>query len=226
MAHELQHMMYFNQKGITGSTWIDEGLSVWAQQLVGEGFPQGRTTPVQQVGAYLKAPNTVSLNHWADNSLANYGMSYLFVQYLFERCGQFSAIQKLERNTGPTGFNDINNVLVDATSTTQLKPFLQDDFGLAMYCDGLDLPTALTGYVPAVHQFSGFQLRKGISGINGLSRISLNENPVTNQVFEMLGYGFDVVEYARGNGGDVEWTLVSSPSADFHVWVLYYQTDD
>ncbi len=226
MAHELQHMMYYTQKGINGSTWIDEGLSVWAQQIVGEGFPQGRSAPVSQVGAYLKAPNTVSLNHWQDNSLANYGMSYLFVQYLFERCGQYGAIQKLERNIGLSGFPDVANVLVDATSTTQLKPFLQDEFGLAMYCDGLSLPTALNGYLPAVHQYTGFELRKGISGINGLSHLSLNENPVTNEALTMQGYGFDVVEYARGNGGDVEFTLVSSPGPDFHVWVLYYQNSD
>ena len=227
MAHELQHMMYHTQKGPEGnqgSTWLDEGLSVWAQQVVGYGFSQGMATPVDQVRAYLKAPQGTSLNHWSDTGIESYGMSYLFVEYLFERCGGYNAIRRLERKNGAIGFPDVSaNVLsLAATAPADLKDFMQQ-YGLAMYCDGLGLPTALPNHRPDLYQFTPFDLRKGIAGISGLKHLTFNENPVTNQGFGIKGYGFDVLEYVTGNGGDLEWTLVSTPTPDFQIWVLYYQ---
>ena len=246
LAHELQHMMYFNQKDHPqsaplhplppmGSTWVNEGLSVWAEQLIGKGFPQGSANPVSQVGAYLQNPQLKSLNHFdSSTGLGSYGMSYLFIQYLFERSGGntpggFSAIQRLERNYGLAGFNEllISPPGIFAGFTASQPATLPDfmrQFGLAMYCDGLGLPTGLPGYSPDIYQFTSFDLRQSFAGIKGLRHKTLTENPVnSNQPQEISGHGFDVIEYANGNGGDVELTLVGSPP-NFKVWVLYYPT--
>ncbi len=152
MAHELQHMMYYNQKGSEGVDWLDEGLSVWAQQIVGYGFTQGLPTPVSYVVEYLRTPHKVSLNHWpTDAGLENYGMSYLFVEYLFERCGGYEAIRRLERKNGAIGFDDVQtNVLPLARPTTPNLETFFHDFGLAMYLDDLGLPDTFPGHQPTV----------------------------------------------------------------------------
>ncbi|MBF0501126.1 MAG: carboxypeptidase regulatory-like domain-containing protein [Candidatus Riflebacteria bacterium] len=231
LAHELQHMMYYNQKGNQGTVWLDEGLAVFAQQLVGFGFPQGQPTPVSQVAAYLQVPHTVSLNHWpTDAGLENYGLSYLFIQYLFERCGGFKAISKLERNNGSMGFSDVLNNVIKSSDTTVSTADLQSFFtewGLALYCDELfaTATTTLSGYRPDVFSYRDIQLRKKFANVMGLRHITMNENPALILNLPIQGYGFDVVEYLGGNGGDLEVSIPAVPVNDgktFKTWVLYY----
>ncbi|MFZ2961416.1 MAG: carboxypeptidase regulatory-like domain-containing protein [Candidatus Ozemobacteraceae bacterium] len=233
MAHELQHMMFYNQKGGDGAVWIDEGLSVFAQQLVGFGFPQGQPTPVSQVAAYLRTPQTVSLNHWnADVGLESYGMSYLFIQYLYERCGGFAAIRRLERNNGTAGFDDVlTNVIrsPDTTvPTTDLRSFFTE-WGLALYCDELFASgtTNLSGYRADIHRYRDLELRKKFANVLGLRHLTMNEEPAMMKNLYIAGYGFDVVEYQGGNGGDLEVSIPAVPVNDgktFKTWVLYYSS--
>lgn len=228
MAHELQHMMHYNQKGTAAVDWINEGLSVWAQQVAGYGFTQGMPTPVSYVSTYLGTPHTVSLNHWPDDAgLENYGMSYLFIEYLFERCGGYVAIRNLEKNQGESGLNDVQtNVLPLAVPPTggALEPFFHD-FGLAMFLDNLPIPETLPGHEPTRYVFPKIDLRTTFSGVRGLHHLTFDENPVLDQTFTMKGFGADVLEYLGGNGGDLEITRSITPSvAGYKCWVLYYST--
>lgn len=221
IAHELQHMMYYNQKrGTTTTTWIEEGLSVFAQQLVGFGFPQGLPTPVDQVLTYLQAPQKISLNNWpSDAGLGNYGMSYLFIQYLFEQYGGFTAIQALERDSGRKGFDEVTSQVTH----TQLQTFFSA-WGLALFCDDLGLATTLPGYSSTVHQYRDLDLRKKFAGVTGLSHLTLNEEPVLNRFMAISGHGFDVFQYVGGNGGDLEVSIPAIPvdTNSFRTWVIYY----
>ncbi len=228
LAHELAHMMYYNQKGITeGVTWLDEGLSCFAQQVVGYGLAQGRATPVMQVAAYLDNPQNVSLNHWPDSAgIENYGMSFLFVQYLFERGSGYSAIRALEKRNGSVGFVDVENNIILAgllgTATENLASFLHE-FSLAMYCDEIGFTGSFKNFRPGVHEFPGIKLRNSFSGLRGLRHLVYGENPVPYQVCTIKGYGCDVFEYFYGNGGDLEVQLPVTPTiGDFKTWVIYY----
>jgi len=225
LAHELQHMMYDNQKGNQGVDWLNEGLSVWAQGVVGYGFPQGTPTPVSYVSDYLRQPNTVSLNHWpTDAGLKNYGISYLFVQYMFDRCNGYSAIRLLEKGNSEIGFSDIQTyVLPLASPTTPNSEIFFDDFCMALYCDNLGIPRTTPGLNFAAWNFSSVDLRTAFSGVIGLRHLTFDENPVITRNFDMLGFGADAIEYSGGNGGDLEVTIGSPPNAaGYRLWVAYY----
>ncbi len=125
LAHEFQHMINFNTKyghnglynGVIESTWLNEGLSMYAMQACGYGltntlngglYPD--TTTANHVSYYLNWPETLSLTNWTVN---NYGMSYLYVLYLVEQYGggvgtaqSKTMLQSMESNS----LTDIANV--------------------------------------------------------------------------------------------------------------------
>lgn len=234
LAQTLSFMIYHNQKGEQGTTWQSMGLGLFARQEAGYGFNQGNTRALNHVSQYLQYPETVSLNHWpAAPSYADYGMQFLFTQYIFDRCGGYNAIRVLERKNGPEGSNSpsglediqlniIQGGLADP-DTVSVKEFFHD-FCLALYCDDLGLAEDFTGYDKDSHQFSNIKLRNGFSGIAGLRGLAFNESPVFNRTMSIKGFGCRLVNYPQGNWGDLEVTISSIPSAgDFKTWVIYYK---
>lgn len=228
LAHEYQHMVYHNQKGARGVDWINEGLSVWSQQVAGYGFTQKMSTPLSQVAAYLNGPNATSLNHWPESGgLESYGVSYLFIQYLYERCGGYSAIRALEYDNGQSGFPDITTSLLNnaVPATTGVEGFF-NEFALAMYCDELALSASLPGFSAEAHRFRDLSLRGWVSGVNGLKHLSYAESPVNGVALSLPGFAADVVEYDgnTSNGGDIE-VSVTAPSGvpNYKLWVIYYK---
>lgn len=81
LAHEFEHLInHYQTKYKTG--WIDEGMANLAIKL--NGFSVGGV-----VGVFARQPDT-QLNTWSDspnNSLAHYGASYLFFNYVAQRFG-------------------------------------------------------------------------------------------------------------------------------------------
>jgi immune inhibitor A len=78
LAHEFQHMI---QKNVDPDEegWLNEGLSMLSQQVAG-------MRGDNWVSEYLKKPDQ-SLWYWSSSS-ADYGQSYLFVDYLYEQLGE------------------------------------------------------------------------------------------------------------------------------------------
>lgn len=228
LAHEFQHMMYHNQKGARGVDWLNEGLSVWAQQVAGYGFIQKMSTPVSQVALYLNGPNTASLNHWPEEGgLESYGLSYLFIQYLYERCGGYAAIRSLEYDNGQTGFTDLATSLLNnaVPATTGVEGFF-NEFALAMYCDEIGLSASLPGFSAEAHRFRELSLRGWVSEVNGLKHLSYAESPVNAAALTIPGFAADVVEYDgnTSNGGDVEITVIAPPEVpNYKLWLIYYK---
>jgi hypothetical protein len=78
LAHEFQHMIHKNvdpdEEG-----WLNEGLSMLAQQVAG-------MRGDNWVGEFFTKPDQ-SLWYWSSKS-ADYGQSYLFVDYLYEQMGE------------------------------------------------------------------------------------------------------------------------------------------
>ncbi len=118
LAHELQHYLHFVNKylqqhvdhpndpqaGTLDDSFIDEGCSVLAQDLVAGAAVGDRESPLF-VRAFLLAPGNFSLTSFAGyapdavtatanggygyyrNTAGNYGFAYLFIRYLYDRFG-------------------------------------------------------------------------------------------------------------------------------------------
>jgi hypothetical protein len=92
-AHEYQHLLHGDEDD-DEDTWINEGLSDWTMWLVGYGVPGGHADDAQGF-----AEN--SLTVWEDQGpleiLADYGMAFMFMHYLYNQYGQ-EAMQLLFHN--------------------------------------------------------------------------------------------------------------------------------
>ena len=169
--HELQHLISFSQHVVVngdlpGASWLDEGLSIVAEELGSLYYeqrcppPACRTNPDQLFPdssqgfvqdflfdsyQYALLPDTASLTLESD---ANPGVSWrggvwLLARYLGDQMGS-GLYRQLER--GPAdGVADIEQ------ATSRPFPSLFADFGLALYTDSLPgLPRATA---PAVDRF-------------------------------------------------------------------------
>ena len=86
IVHEFQHMISFNEnaiKGYSGSldTWIDEGLSMAAEQLYTN---KPRMDRINYYNQSSSITNGHSLLYWDydNDTISNYSLSYLFMEYL------------------------------------------------------------------------------------------------------------------------------------------------
>ena len=79
LAHELQHLIHWGRDS-DEEEWIDEGLSGYAEELVG--FPEADPSMVPD---FLADPS-INLTHWVFES-ASYGKTYLFASFLAGRYG-------------------------------------------------------------------------------------------------------------------------------------------
>ena len=81
LAHEFQHMIHWAVDG-NEETWLNEGLSEYAQEVAG--YP----ADVGFAYSFTNQPDT-QLNTWSmtGSNAAHYGGAYRFVRYLVERFG-------------------------------------------------------------------------------------------------------------------------------------------
>lgn len=127
ISHEFQHYLHnvnkylrplaAGQAGVFDDAWIDEGCSMLAEDLAGNGIV---TDTPRFSYAYLANPDEYSLTSFTGynpnplatgtnppynfyrNTAGNYGMSYLFLRYVYDRFGQ-AGIQRLYANLSPGG---------------------------------------------------------------------------------------------------------------------------
>jgi len=233
LVESLHHMMYYNQKRVGlvwyGTDWQLAGLSSLARQTAGLGFNQGKELSVSQVANFLQSPENISLVEWPERPTAgNYGMQFLFTQYLFDRCRGYDAIKALHRGSNQQrGLADVDQYLLPYAypATAGMAEFFHD-FCLALYCDDLNLPAGFSGYVADRHQFKTAQLRGRHIGINGLRGTALDEAPVDTRVLPVKGFGCRIISYPSGNWGDLEVTISATPATgNFETWVIYYSSE-
>lgn len=101
LAHEFQHFIHFNKDPLE-ETWVNEGLSGLARYVCGYGHRKSH------IEAFANNPNT-SLTIWND-SLANYGATYLFMLYLANHYGGPTITRNIVANS-ERGITGINNAL-------------------------------------------------------------------------------------------------------------------
>ena len=161
--HELQHLIYFSQHVIVsgtgeGSSWMDEGMSIVAEELGSLYYeqkcppPSCRTSPAQLFPdssqgfiqgflydsyQFALLPDTVSvtLHDDSENGFSWRGGAWLMMRWLGDQVGT-GIYRKLER--GPA--NGVANI---EQATGQSFPALFANFGLALATDSLrGLPRA------------------------------------------------------------------------------------
>jgi hypothetical protein len=176
--HELQHLINFSQhaivhSGAAGSSWLDEGLSIVAEELGSLPYeaecppPACRTNPQQlfpdsSLGFVLgftydsyhfaQDPDTVSLTLHDDgeNGFSWRGGDWTLARWLGDQMGS-GYYRKLEQ--GPSdGIADIE------AAAGQSFPTLFGNFGLALYTDSL--PGLPRGTAPAVDRFVSRNVRQ------------------------------------------------------------------
>lgn len=176
--HELQHLIGYSQHvvlggGLPGASWLDEGLSIAAEELGSIYFeqrcpaPACRTNPAQLFPdsaqgfvqeflydsyQYALLPDTASITLESDADVGSSwrGGAWLLVRWLADQAGT-GIYRQLER--GPAdGVADIEQAMGESF------PALFADFGLALYTDSLPgLPRATA---PAVDRFTTRNLRQ------------------------------------------------------------------
>lgn len=123
LAHELQHMI---QKNVDPDEegWMNEGFSMLAQQIAGM---QGDNW----VQMYLAKPDQ-SLWYWGSES-ADYGQSYLFLDYLYEQLGE-DFIKNLAASP-VNGLKSIDQALIEEKSDRDTDTLYADSLIAAFFND-------------------------------------------------------------------------------------------
>jgi hypothetical protein len=95
LIHEFQHLVNFNMKvtqrlkkglaPVDEQRWLDEGLSVYAEQLGGFGLPFGDPFCVDYLEDFFNDPGKFTVITEDDG--LNYGAEYLLILYLAEQYG-------------------------------------------------------------------------------------------------------------------------------------------
>ncbi|WP_338075715.1 choice-of-anchor J domain-containing protein [Chengkuizengella sediminis] len=108
VAHEYQHLIHSDKDG-DETNWINEGMSDFAEYIVGYGHPMGH------VNYFLDHPEN-SLVEWDEyyasgdpETLADYGQAYLLQLYLSEQFGKEFTQALL--NDEANGIESVNNQL-------------------------------------------------------------------------------------------------------------------
>jgi hypothetical protein len=226
--HELQHLINYSQHVVVNniapeSSWLDEGLSIAAEELGSVYYeqkcpaPQCRTTPDQifpdssqgfvqsflyDSYQYALEPDTASLTlHTdSDNGFAWRGGDWLLVRYLGDQFGS-SLFRSLE--TGPS-----DGLAAITAATGQPFTGVFANFGLALYADSFPgLPRATA---PAVNRFVTRNLRQL------WSREFITTGPSTDiplamplQLFPIVN---DTTKYAFHPGTMTFWRLDTTAS--------------
>ena len=113
-AHEFQHLLH-TARDWDEEHWLNEGMSGLAESLCGYDISL-------YINAFQNDPSG-SLTRWPKNGgrLADYGRTYLWTLYLYERYGGISTIQEIVRNPRngmPTVDAALRNLGVGATASS------------------------------------------------------------------------------------------------------------
>lgn len=144
LAHEFLHLIHYSHDPYE-ETWVNEGLAGLALLLCGYGHP------TYHINAFAQAPST-SLVAWEDRN-ANYGASYLFILYLYERYGVVPIRDIVSSTT--VGIAGINSAL--APYGTNMNAVFRN-WVVANYLNDTSIYAGRYGYT---HSFDGISYAPG-----------------------------------------------------------------
>ena len=111
IAHELVHLITFNQKeiinGVTEEVWLNEARAEYAPTLLGYDDNYQGSNLEDRVKGFLSKPSD-SLTEWREGA-ADYGAVNLFIQYLVDHYSVGVLVDSLKSNK--TGIESLNMAL-------------------------------------------------------------------------------------------------------------------
>lgn len=100
LSHELMHLITFNQKehrlGIQEDVWLNEGRAEYMSTFMGYDNIVQNSNLKKRMQDFLLSP-TDSLTEWND-TVADYGVTNLFIQYVVDQYGQQILVDSLKSN--------------------------------------------------------------------------------------------------------------------------------
>jgi hypothetical protein len=224
IAHEFQHMIHWEQKShlrnIVDDTWLDEAMSQVARTYCGFG------PDYFSILAYERDPNQ-SLINFDDTSLGNYGMVYLWAQYVKDRVGNNIFQTMLQNNL--TGMNSVNAALSAAGYPRDFTGLFRDWAMANFFGDGTTVPAPSdhpewsyisintwpeTANAQGVN-LPGLFLTVNSSNLSNLNPAGINASNLTSLKPWSLGY-YSYIPAAGSANGTVIWNpQTSSTSASF-----------
>jgi len=128
IAHEFEHLAHYDIDP-TEPSWVDEGLADLAGYFCGYGHSSGH------LAYYMVYHPFTSLTFWG-SSLEDYGISYLFQLYLYEKYGGagFTSALVQEQADGIQGIQNTLDVFAPGVTFDEVY----DDWTIANYLDDPD----------------------------------------------------------------------------------------
>jgi hypothetical protein len=136
LAHEFEHMIHFDIDPDEPS-WVDEGLADLAGYLCGYGHPDSHLMYYMAFHAFT------SLTFWG-GGLEDYGASYLFQLYLYEKFGGLNFVKDLVQEQA----NGIRGIMKALSKQGVYYPFdwIFDWWTIANYLDDTSIMGGRYGY--------------------------------------------------------------------------------
>jgi immune inhibitor A len=249
LAAELQHLIHWNQRA-NDPTWLNEGMSVLAQDLNG--------LPIDGVDAsFLQAPDT-QLTDWSDDisqDIAHYGASYLFLDYFAIHYGGYGILKELlqDPTAPPENFNHVlakhgyTDTFYDVLHKWYIANVAQNasiDNGIYGYAGLTDLPALTAQHVfggypitesDTVHQYAAEYYQLPAPSRHGAITINLNGDP-TVRVIKNAPFDSTNEWWSNSDGNMIDSTLTRSfdlrhvtgkqATLQFAVWYNLEQDSD
>jgi hypothetical protein len=213
IAHELQHMIHWEQKthqqGLHDDTWIDEAMAQVSRTYCGYG------PDYASVFSYENDMN-LDVNHSLvsfDETVGNYGMVYMWAQYIKDQFDQASLASTShpvfwEMLHNPfTGISEVNNTLATIASTRNFSSSFED-WAMANFFGNRETIVEPTGN--DAWSYTTIDTWGNHNGIS-LPGLFLRQNRATLQPLNQWSVGYYSYVPAPGNAtGAVTWTRNAS----------------
>ncbi|MGX4598583.1 cell wall-binding repeat-containing protein [Faecalimicrobium sp. JNUCC 81] len=171
LAHEFQHMVNYNENvlkegGKDMDVWMNEGLSLAAEQIY---LKEPRLNRINYYNRSRSIAKGHSLLYWdySGDTLANYSLSYLFMEYLKIQAGQGNSIYKEIIDNPENNYKAIESVIKKYIDPNMTFGKFMTNFRVALVLNestgkyGFKGEDGFDQIIPRIYAGSGADLRGG-----------------------------------------------------------------
>ena len=171
LAHEFQHMVNYNENVLKRNkqdmeTWLDEGLSLAAEQVY---LKKPRENRINYYNKSKSIANGHSLLYWDYNgdTVSNYALSYLFIEYLRIQVGQGDSIYKEILNSPQSNYKSVELIIQKYIDPNITFGEFMTNFRVALVLNeasgkyGFKNEDGFNNIVPRIYAGKGTDLRGG-----------------------------------------------------------------
>ncbi len=199
LAHEFQHMVNYNQSafvedGDPMDVWLNEGMSMAAEQIY-EG--KALTDRIDYYNSSNSIKNGHSMLYWdySGDTLSNYSLSYLFLQYFKLQAGQGDAIFKELQQLGNNNYKDIEILI---------KKYINPNMSFGQFMTNFRIALLLK-------KNSGLRGFKGDAGFSGISTPMYTGTGTSLKGGGGVAKAIDTTKFQvpTNKGADITYTIIS-----------------